>query len=128
MRILYARSAIRTTRAQTPVEGGAVIGFKDGQGDVEQLAFGDDDDVETRRDVVATENLSYQSFSPVSLNGSAELFRCRDAQTSYRALVGEDEDRRVAPMDAGAAFIDFLKLGTPPDALVRPEPRQVIRY
>ena len=111
----------------TKVEGLTVIGFKDAQGGVEQLTLGDDDDVKARRDVVATENLSNQSFSPVSLNGSAELFRRRDAETSYRALVGEDEHCRVAPMDPGAAFIHFLKLGTAPDALVRPEPRQVIR-
>jgi hypothetical protein len=105
----------------------AVISFKDGQGGVEQLAFGDDDDVEPRRDVVPTKNLSNQSFSSVSLNSSAELFRSCDAQTPYRALVGEDEHRCEPPMDAGAAFIDCLKLGAAPDALVRPEPGQVTR-
>lgn len=105
----------------------AVISFKDGQGGVEQLALGDDDDVEPRRDVVPTKNLSNQSFSSVSLNSSAELFRSCDAQTPYRALVGEDEHRREPPMEAGAAFIDCLKLGAAPDALVRPEPGQVIR-
>ena len=105
----------------------AVISFKDGQGGVEQLTLGDDDDVEPRRDVVPTKNLSNQSFSSVSLNSSAELFRSCDAQTPYRALVGEDEHRREPPMDAGAAFIDCLKLGAAPDALVRPEPGQVTR-
>ena len=104
---VYRREApFRATRTDTAVKAVAIIGFKDGQGGVEQLALGHDDDVKPRRDVVATENLSYQSFSSVSLNGSAELFRRRDAQPSYRALVGKDEHGRVAPVDADAAFID----------------------
>ncbi len=45
--------------AGTPFEQGSVIGFKNGQAGVEQLAPGDDDDVESRSDLVATENLSY---------------------------------------------------------------------
>lgn len=112
---------------ETALNGLAIISFKDGQGRVEQLALGDDDDVKSWRDVVAAENLSNQSFSSVSLNSSAELFRSCDAQTSYRALVGKDEHRREPPVDAGAAFVDFLKLGAPPDVFVRPEPRQVTR-
>jgi len=103
----------------------AIVGFKNGQCGVEHLALGDDDDIKPRRDVVTTENLSYQSFSSVPLNGSAELFRRRDAQTSDRAVVGQDEHGRVAPMNSGAAFIDFLKLGAAADTFVRPEPRQM---
>ena len=59
-----------------PVDTGAtldetsVFGFKNGQGGVEQVAVGDDDDVEPRGDLVATENLSYQSFGAVSPNGA----------------------------------------------------------
>ena len=41
--------------------------------------------------VVATENLSYQSFGEVSLNGAAELLCRRDPQASHRALVGKHE-------------------------------------
>ena len=105
----------------------AIVGFKDGQGGVEQLAFGYDHDIESWRDVVATENLSYQSFGSVPLNGSPELFRCRYAEPSYCAPVGKDEHDRVAPVNAHAAFINFLEFGAAPDALLRPEPRQFIR-
>ena len=52
---------------ETPFEEVAIVGFKDGQAGVEQLALRDDDDVEPGRDLVATENLSYQSFSAISL-------------------------------------------------------------
>ena len=105
----------------------AIIGFKDGQRGVEHLALGDDDDIKSGRDVVMTENLSYQSFSPVSYNSSAELFRSCDAQTSNRALIGKDEYGREAPGNTCASLVDFLKLGAAPDTLVRPEPRQVTR-
>ena len=72
-----------------------------------------------------TKNLSNQSFSSVSLNGSAEFFRRRDAQTSDRPVVGQDEHGRKAPVDPYAAFIDFLKLGAAADVFMRPEPRQI---
>ena len=111
----------------TALNGLAIVSFKDGQGGVEQLAPGDNYHVKPSRDLVATENLSYQSFSPVSYNSSAELFRSCDAQTSNRALIGKDEYRGEAPGNACAPLVDFLKLGAAPDTLVRPEPRQVIR-
>ena len=72
-----------------------------------------------------TKNLSNQSFSPVSLNGSAELLRRGDAQTPDPAVVGQDEHGRKAPVDSHAAFIDFLKLGAAADVFMRPEPRQI---
>ena len=112
----------------TAFKAAAIVSFKDGQCGVEHLALGYDHDIKPRRDVVTTENLSYQSFSSVPLNGSAELFRRRDAQTSDRAVVGQDEHRRVAPMNSGAAFIDFLKLGAAADAFVRPEPGQMYLF
>ena len=78
-------------RTKAALQAVAIFGFKDGQGGAEQLAPGDDHDVEARRDVVATENLSYQSFRSISLHGAAELFRRRDAQASDRALVRKHE-------------------------------------
>jgi hypothetical protein len=118
---------MRATRTEASVKAVAIVGFKDGQRGVEQLTSGHDHDVEPRRDVVATENLSYQTFRPVSPNGSAELFCRRYPQASNRALVGKDEHGCVAAMNPGAAVVNILELGAAPDALVRPEPRHVIR-
>jgi hypothetical protein len=112
-------------RTDTAFKAVAIVGFKGGQCGFEHFTLGYDDDIKPRRYVITTENLSYQSFSSVSLNGSTELFRRRDAQTSDRALVGQDEHGRVAPVNSGAAFIDFLKLGAAADAFMRPEPRQL---
>ena len=91
---------------------------------MEHLALWDDHDIEPRRDVVVTKNLSNQSLSSVSLNGSAEFFRRRNAQASDRPVVGQDEHGRKAPVNSYAAFIDFLKLGAAADVFMRPEPRQ----
>jgi len=110
---------------ETAFKAVAIVGFKDGQGGVEHLALGHNHNVEPGRDVVVTKNLSNQSFSLVPLNGSAEFFRRRDAQTSDRPVVGQDEHGRKAPVDPYAAFIDFLKLGAAADVFMRPEPRQI---
>lgn len=115
-------------RTNTAFKAVTIVGFKGSQGGVEHFALGYDHDIKPRRDVITTENLSYQSFSSVSLNGSAELFRRRDAQASDLAVVGQDEHGRVAPVNPGAAFIDFLKLGAAADAFVRPEPRQMYLF
>jgi hypothetical protein len=111
--------------AQTTLETLAIIGFKDNQAGVEQFALGNHDHVVAIRDLVPTENLSYQSFRSVSLNGSAELFRRRDAQAPHRTVVGQNEHGCVAPVNPCAAFIDFLKLGAAADVFMRPEPRQL---
>ena len=129
---MYARSISRTTRTagvglacgfEAAFNGSAVIGFKGGQAGPEKLALRHDDDVEPRCDVIVTENLSYQTFSAISLDRAAEFFRCRDAQPTHRRSVGPDEQRAVAAMDASAALVNFLKLGVAPDPLARAEPQ-----
>ena len=66
-------------RTDTAFKAVAIVGFKDSQAGVEHLALRHDDDVKTRCDVVTTENLSYQSFSPVSDDGATELFGRRNS-------------------------------------------------
>lgn len=92
--------------AEAALEEVSVIGFKGGQAGVEQLAFRDDDDVEAWRDVVTAENLSYQSFSTISLHRAAEFFRRRDSQTADVLLVGQDEDCDVPAVRPGAPIVD----------------------
>src|SRR4030095_9424834 len=98
--------------AYTTFDEGSVIGFKDSQAGVEQVALGNDDDIKARGDLVATENLSYQSFSTVSLHRSAELFRRRDPQSADAVLVGEDEHRGVPAVKPRAAVVNLLELRT----------------
>ena len=105
-------------RTDTTFKAVTIVGFKDGQGGVKHLALGYHHHIKPRGDVVTTKNLSYQSFSSVSSNGSAELLRRRDPQTTDREVVGKDKHGRVTAMDPNAAFIDFLKLCAAADVFV----------
>jgi hypothetical protein len=102
-------------------EQGSVIGFKGAQAGVEQVALGNDDDVEPRGDFVATKNLSNQSFSSVSLNGSAKLLGGGNSQAPHPPVVWQDEHRAVPAVDADAPFVHLLKLGTTANPFGRPE-------
>ena len=112
-------------RTETAGERGAIFGFKDTQTGVEQFAPGDDNHIETRRDLVTTEDLSYQSFSSVSYDGAAEFFGGRDAQASNRAAVWKNKQRGITAVNSRAALIDLLKFDAAADVLVGPEPSQV---
>ena len=105
----------------------SVFGFKNGQGGVEQVAVGDNDDVEPRGDLVATENLSYQSFGAITSHRATQFLRRRDAQPSDPLLVAEDERGAVAAPKPNAPLVHALELGAPPDAFSWAEP-QATRY
>jgi hypothetical protein len=107
--------------AESTSERGAVIGFKGSQAGFEQLATRDHDDVEARRDLVVPENLTYQSFRAVSLDGTAKLLRRRDPQATCALAVGEGEDRAEPAMNPGAMLVDVLKLSAPANPLIRLE-------
>ena len=102
-------------------ERGAVIGFKSDQRGPEQLASRHDHDVEACRKFGEPENLSYQSFSSVSLDGAAQLLRRRDPQPAYPLVVGQDEQRAVAAANPGAPLVDVLKFGMAADPLITPK-------
>src|SRR6185436_7430819 len=114
----------RSPATETSFEQGSVIGFKGAQAGVEQVTLRDDDDVEPRGDLIATEDLSNQSFRSVSLDGPPEFPGGRDPQTSHLAGVGQDEYGAVAAMDLDAPFVHILELGATANALVRAEIRQ----
>lgn len=107
--------------AETPVEEGSVIGFKGGQAGVEQVAFGDDHDVEPLGDLIATKNLSNQSFSSVSINRAAEFSRRGNPQPSHPELVWQDEHRAVAAMGSDAPRVDLLVFDAAANPFVRAE-------
>jgi len=99
----------------------AVFGFKDNQAGVEQFALGDHDNVVAIRDLVTTENLSYQSFSSISLDGPSQLSSDRNPQTSDREPVRQNEQRGVPPMDSRPFFVDQLEVSAAANPLVGPE-------
>jgi hypothetical protein len=99
-------------------EAVAVIGFKDTQAGVEELACGDDDNVVARGDLVKSERFSNQSFSSVSLNRSAKPSSGRDSQPPSLEGIGPEKHRDQTPPHPRALLEHRLKLGTSTDALV----------
>ena len=107
--------------AEASFEEGSVVSFNGAQAGVEQVSLWDDDDVEPGGDFVATKDLSNQSLSSISLNGSAELAGRCNPQPADPALVGQDEHRAVATMESDAAFVHLLVFSAAADSFVWPE-------
>jgi hypothetical protein len=99
----------------------AELGFKGSQAGVEQFAFRDDDDVEAWRELVATKDLSNQSFSSISLDRAAQFPRGGDSQPAHRQIVREREQRQIAAVRADAAVVNLLIFRAAADAFVRPK-------
>jgi hypothetical protein len=98
----------------------AELGFKGSQAGVEQFAFRDDDDVEAGRELVATENLSNQSFSSISLDRAAQFPGGGDSEPANGQAVREREQRQIAAVCLYAAIVNLLILGVPTYTFVWP--------
>jgi hypothetical protein len=104
------------------LEGRLVIRLKGRQSRFKQPGPGHHDDVEAWRNLAATEDLSYQSLSAISLDGSPQLLRGGDSEASDRLLVGEDEQCAVTTLNLLAPLVHSLKFDAATDPLVRSEP------
>jgi hypothetical protein len=102
-------------------EAASVFDFKSGQAGIEQLALRHDDHVVACSDLVATENLSNQSFSPIPRNRASDLFRGRNAQTPNGKRVRQDEQYAERPVNAGAPVVNLLKIGAAANVLIGPQ-------
>ena len=81
----------------------------------------DDDDVEPWRDLVATENLSYQSFGSISTDRPAKLLRRRNSQPADAELVGPEEHGAVAAVDPNSLLVNSPELRVLADPFGRPK-------
>jgi hypothetical protein len=95
-----------------------VILFKVNQAGAEQLPPGYDNHIESRRDLVSTENLSNQSFGSIPIDRPAELARGGNTKPTDGPQVGQGEERTVATVDLAPTFVNKLEVGPPADALV----------
>ena len=103
------------------VDGAAVFGFKGHQARVKQLVAGDDDDIEARRDVISTKNLSNQTLSAIPDNRSAKSLCRSDAEPSDSQSVRLGEQRVIAARNARPMLVDVLEIGVSSDPLARAE-------
>jgi hypothetical protein len=95
------------------------LGFKGSQAGVEQFAFRDDDDVEAWRELVATKNLSNQSFSSISLDRATQFLRSGDSQSANRQVVREREHRQITAVRPDATIVNLLVLDATADTFGR---------
>jgi hypothetical protein len=114
-----AASAVRVPKVACDER--SVIGFKDRQAGIEELALGHDHHVAARRDFVSPENLSNQSFGSVSDHCAAQLPCGGDAQPSLALALCQHEDGAEPAVDSIAALVDQLEIGTATDVLRGPE-------
>jgi hypothetical protein len=107
---LYPRINLRAAlTGQATGKECSVIGFKGAQAGVKEFALGDDHDVKPWCDLVATENLSNQSFRSVSLDRATQLLRGGDTQPPDAASICQEEHGAIPAVDAKATAIDVLK-------------------
>jgi len=64
-----------------------------------------------------SKNLSYQPFSPVPLDGAAEFLRGCYPKARRFLMVGQEEHRAEAAVDANACLVDPLIVHSSPDPL-----------
>jgi hypothetical protein len=122
---LYARIRTRPTDlpelaalAETSRKIVTVVLFKSIQTGVEQIALGNDNHIESRRNLVSTKDLSNESFSPIPLNRPTQLARSGDTQPADRQRIGPREEGAVTAMNPTAVLIDLQELGAAANALV----------
>src|SRR5262245_58820443 len=126
-------SARRTPRLRsTPVppssrpthasfENMTVLGLNNSQLRVEQLPLRHDDNVKAGRDLVSTENLSYQSFSSIPSDRAAQFLRRRNPKAAHATRVHQDEERAIPTGDANAPLVYQPEIGVASDSFVGPE-------
>jgi hypothetical protein len=106
---------------ETPFDVAAVFDLKGSQTGAEHLAPGDNDDVESRRDLVMTEHFSNQAFRSISLDRAPKALGGGDPQPANRQLVRQNEHRGETAVNPGATLVNLLKIGATADVLVSQE-------
>jgi hypothetical protein len=96
---------------------GKKVGLEAGIGGIEQLTARDDHDVDAlpARDGIAPEDLSYQSFGPITCDGAAEFPRRHDSQARLRGAARRHQNREIPAVNAGSFVEDLLELAAPSD-------------
>jgi hypothetical protein len=103
-------------------EGREIVGFEAGERSIENVPARHDDDIDTRRDAVASEELPCEAFRAVSLNGRTKLSGCRHSQPCRPAAVRRDEHEHITPLEPCARVVGPFEIGSSPDATVTRQP------
>jgi hypothetical protein len=120
---LYARSSSRTAaatlraagapaRVLASIEEGEVVSFKGAEGCIQPFPPGHDDDVECVRNLVPPEQLARDSLRAITLDRRSQLARGGDTEAWPAEIIGDNEERHEAALDANTCVVGPLELGT----------------
>lgn len=101
----------------SPSEGGLVVGFETGEGDIEHFPARHDHDIKTRSNFVAPENLPSPALGEITLHRRPELLCCSHAKPWRGATVGENKEGHEPSVNSGARRVDTLKIRSAPNPL-----------
>jgi hypothetical protein len=141
---LYARISARAVRAASRGAGIAASGSRSARGaaaggafqesgeftletgvwSIEKFAAWDNDNVEARSGLAASEQLAGETLGAIANHGAANFSRRRNAETCRLARIMSDEHGHEPPVQLDALVVSQLEVGSPPDVLGRPERRQ----
>lgn len=98
-----------------------VVGFKAGEGRIEHFPPGDNDDIESGRDLVAPEHFPRQALGAIAFDGRSQLPRRRDAEARVRQTILRDEQRQEPAVKPRAGRIGPFEVGPPLNPFRGPE-------
>lgn len=102
-----------------------VVAFKAGEVCAEELASGNDDDVEAGIGLVAAEQFAGETLGSIANDGAPELSRRGDTQPGRPAvrcrITRQHEHGHEATVPLRALRVDVLEVAPTPDAFVRLE-------
>ena len=91
----------------------AVFALKGSQTGAEHFALRDNDDIETRRDLMPPEHFAHEALGAIPFNCAAVSLRGGDAESTHRQRSRQDEDGREAPVNFRAPLVHLLEIGAP---------------
>jgi hypothetical protein len=109
----------------TSGEGGAVIGFKAGEGRIEHFPARHDDDIQARRRFLLSEQLAGETLGPVPHDRGAEFPCGGNTQSTSFAAVWRYEQRHEPAGQPPAVLIRLLEFWSSSDAFV---PGKALRH
>jgi hypothetical protein len=96
-----------------------VVAFKGGEFSGEELAFGDQDDVQTRSGFVTPIEFSRQALGSIANNRTPQPARGGDSEATRRQSRAKQEYRHEPTAELETVLVDALEVSAPPDAFLR---------
>lgn len=102
-----------------------VVGLKTGERRIKHFPARNNDDIEARGRLVATEQLAGQALGAAPDDGGSQLPGGRNSETRSMPPIGHHEERHEPSLQPCAAIVRLLEVGTAADPFL---PAKVLRH